>query len=186
MATEILNNCSFDSTQIVKLYLGNVWESPTSIDLPLPYKTMPGNDNVLRVEEWADDNSYVYFAGYKLYINEVLNFDENIQYVEELIIDNRAMNYRKILTFSLPAIDLALMTQLKTFTLNTVDNKYDRPPTIAFLVDVNGNNLCVGYDFLLYLDTMSKSIGDDNMVTLSFVCTSKSRARSYEVLELPT
>lgn len=179
MATEILNNCSFDSTQIVKLYVGNVWESPSPINLPIPYKTVTGNTDILYVEEWASDNSYVYFGGYKLYINEVQNFDENIQFVEELIIDNRGMNYKKTLTFSLPSIDLALMSVLKRFTLNLDSDKYDRPPTIAFLIDVNGNTLCVGYDFLLYLDTMSKSIGDDNLITLSFVSTSKSRGREF-------
>ena len=96
-----------------------------------------------------------------------------------MIIDSRAINYKKTISFSLPAITLPLMTDLKTLGLTLENGQYKSPPTIAFLIDENNNQICVGYDYQLFIVGIEKVIGEDNLITFTWESKSKSRARHY-------
>jgi len=178
MATEILNNCNFDATRIVKLYLATQVSTGGTINFPVNYHTLSGtSDSIIKYESW-DATNIVQIGQQLIQFNEVLWVDENISFNEELIIDQRGRNYVKTLTFELSGIDQTLVDQLEALGLD-YEGMLCPPKTLAILIDENENELIAGYDFPFRLESITTGInGDQNSITLTYISNSHSRARN--------
>lgn len=178
MATEILNNCNFDATRIVKLYLATQVSTGGTINFPVNYHTLSGtSDSIIKYESW-DATNIVQIGNQLIQFNEVLWVDENISFNEELIIDQRGRNYVKTLTFELSGIDQTLVDQLEALGLD-YEGMLCPPKTLAILIDENENELIAGYDFPFRLESITTGInGDQNSITLTYISNSHSRARN--------
>jgi len=171
MATEILNNCHFDSTKIQKLYLG----APT---FPLEYKTIAGSvDSIITYDLWTGDT--ILIGGQYIILQEVLSTNGNIVFDEELVIDTRGKNYVKTISFNLSGINLSLIDSLELYTL-TINGKITPTKLIGILIDENNETLICGYDNPLTLESSAAVIGEDNLITFIFKSSSKSRSRIIE------
>ena len=178
MAIEILNNCHFDATRIVKLYLATQVSTGGTINFPVNYHTLSGtSDSIIKYESW-DATNIVQIGDQLIQFNEVLWVDENISFNEELIIDQRGRNYVKTLTFELNGIDQTLVDQLEALGLDH-EGMLCPPKTLAILIDENENELIAGYDFPFRLESITTGInGDQNSITLTYISNSHSRARN--------
>jgi hypothetical protein len=183
MAIEILNNCHFDSNKIRTLYIGSRLTNGDPISYPIEYLTVSGStDSIIKIEAWNDVSGTVTLGGQEIQVNEITNTGDNITFTEDMVIDNNGKRYQKNITFTIPKLTLFLINQLREFVM-TNTGQFALSPTIAFLVDDNGQTLVVGYDKFLVLQNKDLKLGEnDNEVTLSYQSNSYSRARAYQVL----
>lgn len=182
MAINILDNCMFDSSKIKTLYIGSRLVDGNPITYPIEYTTVNGSsDSIIAVTNWDYNNNVVTIGGQQIVVNEITNLGDNLEYNEELIINQNGKNYQKTITFTIPNITLFLINQLKEFTISSA-GEFALSPTIAFIVDENDNQVCVGYSKALYLQNQDFQIGDENQVTLTYVSSSQSRSRNYEII----
>jgi hypothetical protein len=182
MAINILDNCMFDSSKIKTLYIGSRLVSGSPISYPIEYTTVSGSsDSIITVTAWDYNNNYVTIGGQQIIVNQITNLGDNLSYTEELVINQSGKNYVKTITFTIPNITLFLINQLKEFTISSA-GQFALSPTIAFLIDENDNQVVIGYDKGLYLQDQNFKIGETNEVTLSYVSSSQSRARNYEII----
>ena len=174
MATNLLNNCHFDLTKITNLFLGNILFTGGTIQYPIEIQTLAGSvDSIIA---YSDVNAgTVTIGGQEIILNEVDFIIGTIVFDEELIIDNLGKNYKKTIIFSLSGIDLSLVDQLDLYNLN------ENSKNIAILIDENEEYLIIGTDNPLMLDDISTALnGTENLITLTFSTTSKSRARDLD------
>lgn len=182
MAINILNNCAFDSTKIETLWVGSRTTGGTSIVYPLEYLTVSGSsDSIIAIEDWDFNNSTILMGGQSIVLNEITNLGDNITFGEQLVIDQNGKNYVKTLSFTIPKLTTFLINQIKEFVITT-DGLSSLAPTIAVLIDENGNNLIIGHDRPLFLQTTDLGLGEGNQISLVYVSQSPSRARSWKIV----
>jgi hypothetical protein len=181
MAIDLLNNCTFSTEKIDVLYIGSRTSGGTSIQYPIEYTTVSGStDAVIKIEAWDTINDYITIGGQAIQVNKIVNTGENISFTEEFVIDNNGKRYVKNLSFQIPNVTLFTNNQIKEFVMSD-NGQFALSPTIAFLLDSNGNTLIVGYDKPLYLVSNEILIGEDNGYTFSYSSASYGRARSYSL-----
>lgn len=182
MAISILNNCDFDLLKINRLWIGSRKSDGLSITYPIQYTTVVGsNDAIISLTAWDTINNLVTIGGQVIEVNEIINTGDNISFEENLVIGSNGRMYVKTLSFTIAGVNTFLINQIKEFTIGA-DGKFALSPTIAMLLDDNGNKLLIGYDNALYLDVQSTVIGTDNSITLSYSSTSRSRARAWQLI----
>ena len=182
MALQLLDNCAFDGKSIRELWVGSRLVNGDPISYPIEYQTISGSsDSIIAVTAWDYNADLVTIGGQQIFVNKIINTGDNITFDEAYVVNRNGKVYKKTLTFLIPKINLFLVNQLKEFT-TTASGLAQLSPTIAFLIDENDNTLVVGYDKALYVDTTTFAIGDTNEVALSYVSTSFSRARTYEII----
>jgi len=174
MAIDILSNCHFDLTRIKKLYIGSTLLAGGQIVFPINYVTLSGSSDSI-ITYYSSDMQTIIIGGQTIVMDEVFCVEDNITFNEELIIDNRSKNYIKTITYEIPGIDLALVDKTEE---NTIDEKSS---LLAILIDENLNELIVGYDNPLGLESISSVIDvDNNNILVTLVTTSISRARNTQ------
>jgi len=178
---KVLSTCGFNSEKISKLYLGNMVTSGTTIEYPINYRAL--NKDVV-IDTWDKVNKTITIGGQIVQLVEVLNTGENILFTENLSKGSNGYNYGKKIQVSLSAIDLGLIVDSKSFLLN--NNKFKQAPTIAFMIDADENQICIGYDNPLYLVTMETNIGDDNLLNLVWESVSMNRIRNFGTTPTPS
>jgi len=182
MAINILDNCAFDLSKIKKLWIGSRLTGGTSIVYPIEYTTVSGStDSIIAITSWDTINDIVTIGGQAIYVNQITNLGENLNFTEELTINQNGKTYQKTISFTVPNITLFLINQLKEFTISTA-GQFALSPTIAFLVDENDSTLVVGYDKALYLQNQDFQIGEENQVNLTYTSSSQSRSRAYQII----
>jgi len=182
MAQQLLSNCIFDGKSIKNLWVGSRLTNGNPITYPLEYQTVSGStDSIIAITAWDYNADIVTIGGQDIFVNKIINTGDNISFDETYVINENGKIYRKTISFVIPKITLFLVNQLKEFT-TTASGKAQLSPTIAFLEDENDQTICVGYDNAMYVDTTSFEIGSGNQVALSYVSSSYSRARSYEII----
>jgi hypothetical protein len=174
MAIDLLNNCNFDLTRIKKLFIGSILIDSTPISYPIYYNTFAdGTDSIIAYS--TVDMSTIIIGGQEIVMDEVLSVEDNITFNEELVIDSRSKNYKKTITYEISGIDLDLVNKTENIT---IDNK---SKILAILIDENDNELIVGYDNPLTLETINSGIdGDINNIVVTLTSSSKSRARNTQ------
>lgn len=182
MALQLLNNCDFDNKSIKTLWIGSRLVDGGAIQYPIEYQTVSGSsDSIVAITAWDRNADLVTIGDQQIFVNKIINTGDNIGFDEAYVVNRNGKVYRKTITFVIPKITLFLVNQLKEFT-TTASGLAQLSPTIAFLEDSNNQTLVVGYDKALYVDTTTFAIGDTNEVALSYVSTSYSRARQYQIL----
>lgn len=181
-AIQILNNCMFDLSKIKTLWVGSRLVDSNPIVYPIQYHTISGStDTIIAIEAWDLNNNIITIGSQQIFMNQIINTGDNISFDETLIIGSNGKIYAKTIKFLIPNLTVFLLNQIKEFTV-TVSGLAQLAPTIALLEDENEQTLIVGYDHPLFLQTTDLNIGEGNDVTLSYLSTSKSRARAYQVL----
>jgi hypothetical protein len=182
MAIQILDNCLFSTEKIDTLWIGSRTTGGTSIQYPIEYTTVSGStDSIIKIDAWDDINDIVTIGGQAIQVNKIINTGDNIVFTEDLVIDQNGKRYVNTLSFVISNVVLFTNNQIKEFVM-TSDGQFALSPTIAFLLDANGNNLVVGYSKPLYLRTNDVVIGDDNSYNFQYSSASYSRARSFQVV----
>jgi len=183
VATNLLNNCSFDLTKIKKLYLGISLSTGGTINFPLDYNTNEFSlDSIIQYNNWTLTN-VITIGSQNIQFHEIQCVGNNITFDENIIIDQRGRNYVKTLTFELSGINQNLVDELELFTLSAAG--YFIPiPILAILIDENDQYLLVGYDFPLRLETIVDNIdNENNNMVITYKSQSVSRTR---IIGLPT
>lgn len=181
MATNILENCTFSNDKIDKLWIGSMKSNGNSINYPIEFTTVSGTtDSVLSVQFDEELQTFT-IGGQTILVNEIVNLGDNIEFVEELEYGSQGKIYLKRIRFNIPNVNLQITNQIKEFVMNS-DGSLALANTIAFLLDENGQTLCVGYDKPLVLRELNTDIGDDNGYELVYESRSPSRSRAYQIM----
>lgn len=178
MGIEILSNCDFDLDKIKTLFIGSRLTDGNPIVYPIEYTTISGSDDsIIRITGFNYLNNVVTIGGQDIQMVEITNLGDNLSFDEVLSIGSNGKIYTKTISFIIPNINIFLITQLKEFTISS-DGKFALSPTIAILIDENDNQLIVGYDKPLYLQSQNLAIGEGNEVQLTYSSSSMSRSRN--------
>lgn len=177
----ILNNCLFDVSNIETLYVGSKLTNGNQLVYPIEYQTISGSsDSIIAIEAWDYINNVITIGGQDLQLNQIVNLGDNIRFSEDLIINQNGKNYQKNLVFTIPKLTTFLINQIKDFVISN-SGVVGLAPTLALLTDGNGNNLICGQDRPLFLSSQDINIGETNQLTLTYVSSSQSRARAFQI-----
>jgi len=177
--TTLLPNCDFDLGNIKELYLANLQTNGSQLSYPINFHIEKYDDiSILAIKEWSDTKCII--GSQEIVLYKVLNSDNSISLSENMVIDNRSHSYVKTLTFELPYIDYELLQNTRTLLLENANREVDQVPTIAFLIDGNGQQICVGYDVPLNIVNIESNIGQDHLMRFTMTSTSASRFRYFE------
>lgn len=178
MATEILNNCNFDATRIVKLFIASQDVDDNIITFPVTYNTVAGSDDsVIMIQSWSPTN-VVRIGNQNIQFHEIYYFNDNIDFEEKMVRDNRGRYYKKTLTFEIPGISRMQTDELEALGLC---GQFNIPymEILAILIDENGNKLISGYDVPFRIRKIDKSIDNEkNSYIMTFESYGHSRSRT--------
>lgn len=182
MAIQILDNCSFDSSKLKILFVGSKRTDGLPISYPIEYITVSGsNDSVIAIEAWDYYNSVITFGGQEIILNEITNLGDNISFTEALVINQNGKIYEKNLSFAIPKVNTFLINQIKDFVISSL-GEVALAPTLALLIDENDNQLIVGFDKALYLQTNSINVGETNEIILTYRSSSMARSKNWQLI----
>ena len=178
MTREILYNCDFDTTRIVKLFIASQDIDENVIIFPVTYNTVAGSDDsVIMIQSWSPTN-VVRIGNQNIQFHEIYYFNDNIQFEEKMVRDNRGRYYKKTLTFEIPGISRMQTDELEALGLY---GQFNIPymEILAILIDENGNKLISGYDVPFRIRKIDKSIDNEkNSYIMTFESYGHSRSRT--------
>lgn len=178
MTREILYNCDFDTTRIVKLFIASQDVDDNIITFPVTYNTVAGSDDsVIMIQSWSPTN-VVRIGNQNIQFHEIYYFNDNIDFEEKMVRDNRGRYYKKTLTFEIPGISRMQTDELEALGLC---GQFNIPymEILAILIDENGNKLISGYDVPFRIRKIDKSIDNEkNSYIMTFESYGHSRSRT--------